>query len=239
MCAAVHEQFVNCRNWFERRYKALCDARYPTFKAALNLWLQSDGRTIVETGCIRVENDYGGGNSTVLFADVVSRHGGVFWTVDNNHSHLELAARMTLSFAVRPRCILADSVDFLGNRLPRLPDFRGRIDLLYLDSHDFPMGEIAARLGCRDELDVFHAFPDIDDVAIASCYPDLVDPPQQHCLAELRAALPWLHGRSVVLMDDNHLPGGGKPRLAKRLLSELGWRCVLDAQQTLWIAPKA
>jgi hypothetical protein len=38
-------------------------------------------------------------------------------------------------------------------------------------------------------------------------------------------------------MDDNMLPGGGKPRMAKKALSKLGYRCLLDSQQTLWRLP--
>jgi len=80
------------------------------------------------------------------------------------------------------------------------------IDLLYLDSFDYPEGP--------------------DDA--------LRDASQQHCRNELEAALPFLAPSAIVLIDDGDLPGGGKPRLAKERLAQLGWTCVLDEYQTLW-----
>jgi hypothetical protein len=47
--------------------------------------------------------------------------------------------------------------------------------------------------------------------------------------------LPNLHDKSVILIDDNGMAGGGKPRLAKDILIELGYTCLYDWQQTLWI----
>lgn len=238
MRSIVLSQFISSGNWFERRYRDSCDARYPTFKAAINLWLQSDGQTIVETGCVRQENDFGAGYSTVLFAEVLSHYGGLLWSVDNHPGHLSLAARLIRPHAAHCRLLLGDSIEFLRTQLPEQPEFSGRIDLLYLDSFDYPMAEIAARLGCLDELSVRQEHPDLTDDEIAAEHADVIDPPQLHCLAELEAALPHLHRQSIVLIDDNQLPGGGKPRLAKRRLAELGWLCVLDSQQTLWLSPR-
>lgn len=237
MRSEILRQFVNCGNWFERRYQSHCDARYPTFKAAANLWLQSGGQTIVETGCVRQENDFGAGYSTVLFAEIANQYGGLVWSVDNDLGNLELAAQLTSQFAAHCRFVFGDSVDVLQHQLARQAEFSGRIDLLYLDSYDYPAPQIAKRLGCKNELEVRRKHSDLSDDEIAAHYADLVDPPQRHCLAELHAALPWLHPGSIVLIDDNHWPGGGKPRLAKRRLAELGWYCVLDSQQTLWLPP--
>jgi hypothetical protein len=119
---------------------------------------------------------------------------------------MELCRRVTRRYAESITYEVADSIAFLkawgtkGNGR--------RIDLLYLDSWDYPI-----------EAD--------DDSRAAS---------QEHCLGELDAALPYLHDRSLVLIDDGDLPGGGKPRFAKRRLEELGWECELDAYQTLWSA---
>ena len=63
---------------------------------------------------------------------------------------------------------------------------------------------------------------------------------QRHCLnrgeerTRVAAALPSLSAAAIVLIDDGDLPGGGKPRLAKELLSKLSWTCVIDDYQTLW-----
>lgn len=47
--------------------------------------------------------------------------------------------------------------------------------------------------------------------------------------------LPTGSPRAVVLLDDNHMPGGGKTRLSKMFLRSKGWLCVLDWQQSLWV----
>ena len=65
----------------------------------------------------------------------------------------------------------------------------------------------------------------------------LINPSQEHCQAEVKAALPMLHSGSLVLIDDAGLPGGGKARLAKKLLAESGWECLADEYQTLWSKP--
>jgi hypothetical protein len=58
---------------------------------------------------------------------------------------------------------------------------------------------------------------------------------QEHCLNELDAAMPHLKPGCVVLLDDAMLEGGGKPMLAHARLEHLGWRCVFDSYQTLWV----
>ncbi len=122
-------------------------------------------------------------------------------------STVDLSARnMALCRRVTKRW--ADLISYeVGDSIAYLAAWPGpAIDLLYLDSWDYPV--VA------------------DDGSQAAS--------QAHCLGELEAALPWLHPRSVVLIDDGALPGGGKPLLAKRRLTELGWQCIMDAYQTLW-----
>lgn len=88
-----------------------------------------------------------------------------------------------------------------------LSALKERPDLLYLDSFDYDLNGNAA----QQQLS------------------------QQHCLNELKAVEPRLSERAIVLLDDNDFPGGGKPKLAKRHLSERGWTCLIDQQQSLWI----
>jgi FMN-dependent NADH-azoreductase len=61
---------------------------------------------------------------------------------------------------------------------------------------------------------------------------------QSHCLAEFRAIEPRLQKNTIVLIDDNMLPFGGKPKLLKEYLDQKGWVCLFDYQQTLWIRGK-
>src|SRR3990167_6043856 len=77
-------------NWFREKYEAKLSAhssRYWTFKTALNLMLQRGGTRIVETGCVRQEEDYGAGNSTLIFADFAHRYGGSLVSIDNDEGH--------------------------------------------------------------------------------------------------------------------------------------------------------
>ncbi len=93
----------------------------------------------------------------------------------------------------------------VGDSLDFLRNFREEIDFLYLDSIDFPL----------------------DGSDPIAC--------QKHQLEEFKLARGKLTDKSVVLLDDNDFPGGGKTRLTKSYLREKGWRCVLDFQQSVWI----
>ena len=194
--------------------------------------MQTGGQVIVETGCVRLANDFGAGYSTVLFAELLHQLGGCLWSVDCDSAHVELARRLTDKYAGVRNIVLADSVQFLQTGLAQQPQFPGRIDLLYLDSYDYPIEELERRY-------TPHELRNRGDQTIAEECGDLVNGPQAHCLAELQAAWPYLHSRSLVLIDDNDFPGGGKPRLAKQWLVREGWICLLDQQQTVWVAPVA
>jgi hypothetical protein len=126
-------------------------------------------------------------------------------TVDLSERNMAMCKRVTKRYASLISYNVSDSVAYLNawSSSPRA------IDLLYLDSWDYP---ISAEYGEPE-------------------------PSQRHCLYEFEAALPSLTSRSIVLIDDGDLPGGGKPRLAKERLAQLGWSCVIDDYQTLWVPP--
>lgn len=225
---ADRELFTSRRGWFDRLYRSRLDGRFPTMKLALNLLLRRPGRTVVETGCIRLPDDFGAGCSTVLFCEFLHRYGGCLFSVDTNPDHVELAVQLTSAWPSTRELFLGDSVRFLESTVRDHPRFSGTIDLLYLDSFDYPLHQLL-EVCSQDEL------AQLDDDALAKRYPELVLPPQQHCLAELRAAESLLNENSIVLIDDNDLPGGGKSRLARQQLQDWGWTCLLDLQQTIWI----
>jgi predicted O-methyltransferase YrrM len=194
--------------WFENGYRRKLGRRYETFAHAFALVLERSGpdRMVVETGCVREKDDYSAGYSTVLIGELLSRAGGHLATVDLSERNMAMCKRITKRFAPLISYNVSDSVDFLR----AWPSHSKRsIDLLYLDSWDYPVS------------------PEYGEP----------EPSQRHCLLEFEAALPSLSPRAVVLIDDADLPGGGKPRLAKVRLAELGWECVLDDYQTLWVAP--
>ena len=59
-------------------------------------------------------------------------------------------------------------------------------------------------------------------------------PAQLHQVKEYVAAEHALSPRSILVMDDNNFPSGGKTRLLKQQLWEKGWECILDMGQSLW-----
>ena len=197
-------------SWFAATYEKRLGRRYRTMAGALELLLarSGPGRTLVETGCVRERNDYSAGYSTVVFGDVLARHGGTLHTVDLSAKNMALCRRLSKRYAAHIDYHVGDSVAFLAawGTQHGVP-----IDLLYLDSFDYPEGP--------------------DEAARAAS--------QAHCRSELDAALPSLAPAAVVLIDDGDLPGGGKPRLAKERLAALGWTCVLDDYQTLWARDSA
>lgn len=116
-------------NWFHKKYFQNLDKRYWTFKIALNLFLQRGGQIILETGTIRQKDDWGAGNSTVIFGDFCKEYKKHLYTVDNNRDNLAISQRETLEFRLHISYELSDSLDYLER-------FDDKIDLLYLDSLD-------------------------------------------------------------------------------------------------------
>ena len=86
---------------------------------------------IVETGCQRMINDIGGGQSTLIFADFCKEFNYHLFTVDNNPDAMEVAIDVTKEFEAFVSYVVNDSVLFLAG-------FNQKIDFLYLDSMDCP-----------------------------------------------------------------------------------------------------
>lgn len=226
--------------WFRRWEMGLTEGkRARTFRKALELVQEHNGPippTIVETGCQREPEDWGAGCSTLLFADFVRTFGGEVDTVDNSPEHvarcnalLERAGHPAIANRYgSPVCVFTnDSVAFLRSRTTG-------IDLLYLDSFDYPYGKLLDIYGGKTDIakarEALEAMP--EDVILAR-HGFIVAESQEHCANEIRAAKPHLQPGAVVLIDDV-LPGGGKPRLAKQLMREWGWEFVMEEYQTLW-----
>ena len=206
---------------------SLLGKRADTMRFALERLPESP--TIVETGCVRTADNWqGDGMSTVVFAEWVDAHGGNLYSVDIDRDNVAQADALT-SWSRQVLVVLGDSVPFLAN-------FEQPIDLLYLDSLDYPDGALRDLYGGRD--DIHRAMVLLDAMGedeIVARHGTLILPSQEHCARELDAAMPWLDDRSVVVIDDAALPGGGKARLARKILEREGWRCALDAYQTVWV----
>lgn len=193
-------------NWFYDRYFYNgSNSRYYTFQLSLNLLHQRhELPVILETGCQRHEEDVGAGMSTSIFAEYIKRYGGSLITVDNNEEHLERVRGFLEKWPdIDKTFVKSDSIQYLK-------EYKGKCDLLYLDSLDYPVG---VDLGNRQ-------------MQIAA---------QDHCLNEFLAVEDQLSSNSIVLLDDNQFAGGGKPALAKRYLLQMGWTCLLDLQSSLWV----
>ena len=187
------------QDWFYKKYAGKLKERFWSFKIALNLFLQSGGKSIVETGTIRQRDDWGAGMSTLIFGDFCQRFGCHLWTVDNNSKALEVSKEVTSEYKDFITYVEDDSVAFLR-------EFDQKIDLLYLDSMDCPL---------KPEDDAL--------------------PAQIHQLNEFKAAEDKLTLFSIVLLDDNQFKNGGKTKELKKYLRKLGWTCVMDFHQSLWI----
>ncbi len=190
--------FLFINSWFDQKYRVKSDGRYSTFKTALNLLNQLGGKNIVETGTTRMVDDFGAGYSTVMFADYLTKYGGKIWTVDISQANIDTCKLVTKEFETVVSYHVQDSLAFLAN-------FKEKIDLLYLDSFDYPL----------------------DGTDPTPC--------QEHQLKEFKLAEHLLTDSSIVLLDDNNFDNGGKTKLTKNYLISKGWTCLLDLQQSLFI----
>ncbi len=129
--------FVAWRDWWSKIYRFQIGegVRYPSFKMALNLFIQRGGDTIVETGTTRARNDFGGaGMATIFLGDFCKKYNKKLWTVDILPEAMALSRDLTADFSSNIRYIVSDSIFFLK-------EFPATIDFLYLDSYDYPIDE--------------------------------------------------------------------------------------------------
>lgn len=220
-------------NWFYNRYYySNANSRYHSFQIVLNMLNQlHEQPTIVETGCQRLEEDLGGGMSTAIFAEYISRYGGKLISVDINPNSVSEGRKVLQKYSnVDAEILLYDSVGFLSG-------YHGECDLLYLDSYDYPYGEILNQYG--GQTDIEEAMKTVRELSrdeILDRHMNIIRDCQEHCLNEYKAIEHKLSKRCILLIDDNQLAGGGKPRLLKDYLSNQDeWICLYDFQSSLWI----
>ncbi len=116
---------------FDRELAPRLGHRASTFRQAFVALSQKTDPCIVETGCVRVPDNWAGdGQSSVMFDAFVDCCGGNAWCVDISEHAVEVARSLTHN--VIASC--GDSVSFLHR-------FDKPIDLLYLDSFDFDGNE--------------------------------------------------------------------------------------------------
>ncbi len=221
-------------NWFYRRYYySGSNCRYPTFQLALNMLAALDyPPVIVETGCQRLADDLGAGMSTSIWGEFCQRNGGRLHTVELSGKNLEVCRQCTQAWSVHINYVLSDSADWLGKATGV------KADLLYLDSMDYDYGGLLNLYGGQEDINA--AIKAVDQLSLAEIlakHSGIILPAQEHCLKELNAAIASgvVGGHTIIMIDDNQLPGGGKSRLAKEHLARLGWTCLMDFQQSVWV----
>ena len=147
---------------------------------------------IVETGCIRAEDDFeGAGFSTYVFGAYLQRRGGRLMSVDNDPNHCAFARQWTRCFGNAVEVCLADSVAHLkGGSEP--------IDLLYLDSLD------ADQTRCAEHglAEIQAAYPRLRGRSLCACD----DTP--YAAGQFRGkgalAVPWLIERGWRVLYTGH-----------------------------------
>jgi len=123
--------FICFNDWFTEKYQEKSGVRFWSFKVALNILLQRGGTNIVETGTIRMKDDWGGGMSTLLLGDFCKHYDKHLWTVDIDPNAIEVCKEITADFKDHITYVVSDSIAFLKG-------FDQKIDFLYLDSLDCP-----------------------------------------------------------------------------------------------------
>lgn len=211
--------------WLNRN-RERSNSRFPTFVEALSLLTKKKGKIIVETGTVRQEDDWGAGYSTVIFGRYCKEFGTKLYTIDNDGRHLVTAKVITEEFSDHIEYVLSDSVKALR-------DFRGEIDLLYLDSVDYPIDWILDRFGRGDWGHSIDEARKMSEEEVLGLYGDIIVPCQEHQLQEMQEAYDKLTPNALILLDDAGMPAGGKVRLSKRFLEENGWKVLLSGQQVL------
>ncbi len=114
---------------FDKEFSAKLKKRSKTFRKAFELLEEKgkDSYLIVETGCARHPNNWGGdGMSTVVWDAFINYYDGKVISVDKSKASCENARKLVSS---KTEVFCGDSVNFLWYFEP-LSD----IDLLYLDS---------------------------------------------------------------------------------------------------------
>ncbi|MCF1193418.1 hypothetical protein LRR18_17645, partial [Mangrovimonas sp. AS39] len=77
--------------WFEQEFGLKPGDRFWTWKLCLSLAAQWGVKTIVETGCQRMREDWGAGCSTLLLGKFCEKFDARLSTVDISQENLELA----------------------------------------------------------------------------------------------------------------------------------------------------
>jgi hypothetical protein len=131
---------------FIEKYNNKKNIRFPFFKKVIEMSINRNFKTFVETGTSRGKKkffffnkmNWKDGMSTLMFAELVSEISGELHSCDISKKNIDNAKSFTKKFSKNTFFYINDSVDFLTN-------FNKKIDLLYLDSFDGHDVELASK----------------------------------------------------------------------------------------------
>ena len=174
--------------------------------------------TIVETGCVREQDNWAGdGQSTILFDKYAEFHpGSAVLSVDVDPTAVALCKPLV----TRAQVNRSDSIAFLENLARRWPDQFEVLDLLYLDSHEVNLEDPLASAA--------HHLDELLAIAPVIC-PDtlvVVDDSPLYFLG-----VPSQDGRVEVIQSPSI---GGKGRLIARYASRVGAEIYFSDYQCAW-----
>lgn len=131
----IVKEFVYLESWFAKTYERemRLNMRYVTMKIALNWFLQTKREYAIETGSMKMADDWGSGCSTYVLGETCHKYGRKLYTVDCNDKHVDICKGLTLAFSDSISYHWGDSIEFLQA-------FKewDKVGLLYLDSMDSP-----------------------------------------------------------------------------------------------------
>lgn len=135
--------------FFEANIAPKLTSRAPTFRHVLCRALDRGVKTIVETGCIRKEDNWkGDGQSTLIWNAYCKSEKGYLTSIDLDEEAIALVKQKCPNV----RTICADSVNAIS-QYPGNNDWPAGIDLLYLDSFDLDIANShGAALHCFNEF---------------------------------------------------------------------------------------
>ena len=122
---------------FLSKYNNPKNIRFKSFEKTLNICLERNHKTIVETGTARGKTkfffirryNWKDGMSTPMFGEYAKYVNGTLHTCDISEENINNARSFTKNYVDFIKFYVNDSLIFLK-------EFRGKIDLLYLDSLD-------------------------------------------------------------------------------------------------------
>jgi hypothetical protein len=147
---------------------------------------------VVETGCIRAEDDFAGaGFSTYVFGAYLRHRGGQLSSIDNDPAHCAFARQWTRCFGAAVEVCLADSVAWLKSATQT-------IDLLYLDSLDADQSRCAE----HGLAEIQAAYPRLRGRSLVACDDTVYRAGTFHGKGAM--LVPWLMERGWRIVYSGH-----------------------------------